>query len=178
MMVITRNQKKELVIKLYEAGKTTREIAKEVRISLRDIGTILRNYNKEPEPEKPKSNRARAFEMFMQGKDTIEVLKTLDLEYSEVRQYYGEFLTLKNLTDFINFYRENQKFLPFLLKVIEKMNQFELFENDINSLINCLNQFKNFNDMKNQLQHEINCLILKKKCLEDEVPNGRIPGLD
>ena len=72
-MGLTRNQKKELVIKLYEEGKTTREIAKEVRISLRDIGIILGQHYKEPEPEPPKSNSARAFQMFMEGKDTIEV---------------------------------------------------------------------------------------------------------
>lgn len=177
-MVLTRNQKKELVIKLFEAGKTYREIAKTARISPRDICIILKEYNKELEPESAKSNRAKAFEMFMEEKDTIEVLKTLDLEYSEVRQYYGEFLTLKNLNDFINFYRENQKFLPFLLKVIEKMKHFELFEIDIDALINCLNHFKKFNDIKDQLQHEINCLILRKKVLEDEIPNGKIPGLD
>lgn len=176
-MTLTRNQKKELVIKLYEEGKTTREIAKIVRISLRDIGIILREHNKQPEPEQPKSNRARAFGMFREGKDTIEVLKTLDLDYDEVRKYYGEYLSLQNLIDFINFYREHQQFLPFLLKIIEKMKRFELFENDVNTLINYLIQFKNLDNIRNQLQHEINCMVLKKKCLEDEIPNGKILGL-
>ncbi|TVP41787.1 helix-turn-helix domain-containing protein [Candidatus Nitrosocosmicus arcticus] len=176
-MVLTRSQKKELVIKLYEDGKTTRQIAKELRMSLRDIGIILNEYNKVPDPEKPKSNRARSIEMFKEGKDTIEVLTCLDLEYNEVRKYYGEYLSLKNLTDFINFYREHKQFLPFLLRVVEKMKQYELFENDVNALINCLNQFKNFNITKKQLQHEVNCLVLQKKCLEDEIPNGKIPGL-
>ena len=177
-MILTRNQKKEFVIRLYEQGKTTREIAKEVRISLRDIGIILRNYRNEPQPEKPKSNRAKAFEVFAEGKSTIEVLTFLDLSYNEVRVYYGEYLTLKNLTEFIDFYREHQKILPFLLEIIAKMKRFEFFEIDVNDLIKCLNQFKNFNGLKNRLQHEINCLTLKKKCLEDEIPNGRIPGLD
>ena len=67
--------------------------------------------------------------MFMEGKDTIDVLKNSRFKYDEVRQYFGEYLTLKNLTDFINFYKVNQQFLPFLLKVIEKMKQFELFRN-------------------------------------------------
>ncbi len=58
------------------------------------------------------------------------------------------------------------------------MKQFELFEIDVDELIKCLNQFKNFNGIKNRLQHEINCLTLRKKILEDEIPNGRIPGLD
>lgn len=34
-MVLTKKQKKELVIRLYEEGKTTREIAKIVKISQR-----------------------------------------------------------------------------------------------------------------------------------------------
>lgn len=177
-MVLTRSQKKEMVIKLHVEGKTYREIMKAVRISPRDIGDVLKEHYKEPQSAPPKSNRAKAFEMFMEGKNTIEVLKTLDLEYDEVRRYYGEYLMLKNMTDFINFYRENQKFLPFLLKIIEKMKRFELLEVDIDALIKCLNHFKNFNDMKIQLQHEINCLMLKKKCLEDEIPNGRIPSLN
>ena len=84
-MSLTKNQKKELVIKLHEEGQTSREIAKAVRISPRDIGIILREYNKEPEPEKPKSNRARAVEFFKEGKDTVEVLTCLDLGYNGVR---------------------------------------------------------------------------------------------
>ena len=167
-----------MVIKLFEAGKTYRDIANEVRISLRDICIILKEYNKEPQTEPDKSNRAKAFQMLMEVKDTIEVLKTLDLGYNEVRIYFGEYLSLRNLTDFINFYKEHQELLPFLLRVIEKMKQFELFEIDVDVPINCLNQYKNFNGIKKQLQHEINCLMLKKKCLEDEIPNGKIPGLD
>lgn len=167
-MLLNRNQKKDLVIKLYEDGKTTRDIAKEVRISLRDIGAILKEHNKEPEPEKTKSNRARAFEFFMQGKDTIEVLTLLDLEYYEVRRYYGEYLSLKNMTEFIDFYNKNQRFIPFLLKIIEKIKQYELFEVDIDAFFYCLNYYKNFQGFKMQLQHKLNCLTLKITCLEDE----------
>ena len=39
-MIPTKKQKKESVITLLNEGKTTREIAKVVKISLRDIGTI------------------------------------------------------------------------------------------------------------------------------------------
>jgi hypothetical protein len=177
MMVLNRNQKKELVIKLHEDGKTYREIMKAGKISPRDIGIILREYHKEPEPEPPRSNRAKAFDLFREGKDTIEVLTRLDLEYNEVKVYYGEYLTLKNLTDFINFYTEHKHILPFLLNIIEKMKRYGLLEEDVYTLINNLNQIKTFNITKNQLQHEVNCLILQKKCLEDEIPNGKIPQI-
>jgi hypothetical protein len=169
MMALTRNQKRELVIKLHEDGKTYRDITEAVRISPRDINIILKEHYKEPEPEKPKSNRAKAFQMFTEAKDTIEVLQTLDLGYDEVRRYYGEYLTLKNMTEFIDFYRKNQRFLPFLLKVIEKLNHRELFENEADKLVDYLSHFHEFHTIKDQLQHEINCLLLKKKVLEDEI---------
>ena len=39
-LLLSRKEKEKLVIKLTQEGKTTREIAKQVHISLRDIGKI------------------------------------------------------------------------------------------------------------------------------------------
>jgi transposase len=41
MSILTRRERERLVLELYNEGKTIREIAKEVRISFRDIGVIL-----------------------------------------------------------------------------------------------------------------------------------------
>jgi DNA-binding NarL/FixJ family response regulator len=41
-MIITRQERERLVLELYNQGKTIREIAKEVRMSFRDIGFILK----------------------------------------------------------------------------------------------------------------------------------------
>ena len=79
------------------------------------------------------------------------------------------------MTEFIDFYRKNQRFLPFLLKVIEKLEHRELFENEADVLVDFLSHFHNFDKMKDQLQHEINCLRLRKKVLEDEISDGKIP---
>ena len=42
MLLVSRKEKEKMVIKLANEGKTTREIAKEVHISLKDIGKIIR----------------------------------------------------------------------------------------------------------------------------------------
>ena len=39
-LLLSRKEKEQLVIKLTQEGKTTREIAKQVHVSLRDIGKI------------------------------------------------------------------------------------------------------------------------------------------
>jgi hypothetical protein len=54
MMVLTREEKRRLVLDLYNQGRTYREIAKEARISTRDIGHILRKTeqnNQRPQQE-------------------------------------------------------------------------------------------------------------------------------
>src|SRR3954471_7244181 len=79
-LLISRKEKEQLVIKLAQEGKTTREIAKQVHVSLRDIGSIIHKESvnkytsqeekdKELEIEKQKkfkslSPYARAFQMF------------------------------------------------------------------------------------------------------------------
>jgi hypothetical protein len=176
-MVLTRNQKKELVIKLYEEGKTTREIAKEVKISPRDIGIITREYNKEPEPDPPKSSRAKAIQLFSEGKDQVYVMKNLDLNYDEVKQYFSEYLSLTKTDSFIMFSEKYERFQALFIRIVERMKRSELLETDVYTLIDYLNGFRNLNKHKEQLQHEINCLLLMKKCLEDEIHDGKIPGL-
>ncbi len=42
LLLTSRKEKEKEVIKLAEKGKTTREIVKEVHISLKDIGNIIR----------------------------------------------------------------------------------------------------------------------------------------
>ncbi|MGB7635351.1 MAG: hypothetical protein WBL68_16650 [Nitrososphaeraceae archaeon] len=41
MMILTRQEKERLVLDLYNQGNTIRQIAKEARMSFRDIGVIL-----------------------------------------------------------------------------------------------------------------------------------------
>ena len=82
-----------MVIELANKGKTTREIAKEVHISLKDIGKIIRKITgdedlaeKEKEEEKEKQKRikdlspyAKAFQMFKDKKSLVDVAIDLDM---------------------------------------------------------------------------------------------------
>lgn len=53
-MVLTRQERKDLVLDLYNQGRTYREIAEEARMSPLDMGTIVNNAAKEKEMEKAK----------------------------------------------------------------------------------------------------------------------------
>ena len=49
--MLARQEREQAVLDLYNQGKTIREIAKDLRISFRDIGTVLK---KEEEKERQK----------------------------------------------------------------------------------------------------------------------------
>jgi hypothetical protein len=105
--MLTRQEKKRLVIELYNQGKTIREISKEVRISFRDIGVILKKESGEEQNEKQSlSSSTQAYRLFSEGKAPIEVAISLDLTESETTRFYEEYLDLEQLHDLKMVYDE------------------------------------------------------------------------
>ena len=87
--MLTRQEREQAVLDLYNQGKTIREIAKEIRMSFRDIGTVLKKEEKENERQKRQlenkiassgsdndqrnSPSGSGFKLFSQGKTPVEV---------------------------------------------------------------------------------------------------------
>jgi hypothetical protein len=112
----TRQERERLVLELYNQGKTVREIAKEVRISFRDIGIIL-NKTLEEKTEASKEQRqdnnngvvennqqephlslaAQAYKLFSEHKTPLQVAIALNRGESEVTKFYREYWKLKQL---------------------------------------------------------------------------------
>ena len=70
-----------MVIQLASQGRTTREIAKTAHISLLDIGKIIRRYTGEETEHENKSPSitSKAFQMFKEGKNRVDVAVALNL---------------------------------------------------------------------------------------------------
>jgi DNA-directed RNA polymerase specialized sigma subunit len=94
------------VIELYKQGKNTRDIAKELRMSLRDISAILRdnqvnhrivitdnsNDNTNSNNNKsPNEKSTQAYKLFDEEKKLVEVAIQLGLSEKEVTRYYTEY---------------------------------------------------------------------------------------
>jgi DNA-binding CsgD family transcriptional regulator len=156
------------VIKLYEEGKTTREIAKIVKISLRDIGIILREYNKEPEPKPEKSDHAKAYQLFSIGKTPTQVSIIVDLSYETVKKWYFEYVSLNYKSAFVNILQYYPEFLPLFIEIAEKMKRGDLFNEDVNYLLANLIYCKASQHKRDWLDHEVRCLELKQMSLIEE----------
>jgi transposase len=137
MSIITRQERERLVLTLYNQGKTYREIAKEARMSPRDIGIILNKVieeknktegwkeeqqnnndskeNKQQEQQQHLSLSAQAYKLFSDRKTPLEVAIALNLRESEATKFYKEYWKLRELHNLNMIYEEiKDDISPFL----------------------------------------------------------------
>src|SRR5919107_274751 len=131
MSILTRQERKRLVLNLYNQGKTIREIAKEPRMSFRDIGVILNKAveenrkgikqqddakeNHDQEEQQHLSLSTQAYKLFSDRKTPLEVAIALNLRESEATKYYKVYWKLKQLHKLNMVYEEiNDDIAPFL----------------------------------------------------------------
>jgi transposase len=132
MSILNRRERERLVLDLYNQGKTIREIAKEVRMSFRDIGVILNKTleekteaskeqgqdnngvnNNQQQPHLPLA--AHAYKLFSDRKTPLEVAIELNLRESEATNFYKEYWKLKQLHNLHMVYEETKgDIAPFL----------------------------------------------------------------
>ena len=111
------------VLELYNQGKTTREIAKEQRLSLRDIGFILKKHGLShgiaivDEDKKSSNEKAtHAYKLFSEGKKPVQVAIELGLREGQVNKFFREYWKLKRMDKLYQLYPEIEHCLPSFLK--------------------------------------------------------------
>lgn len=113
--MLTKAEKENRVIELYEQGKNYRGIAQEVRMSLTNISSIVRRHTGELQAaevqnveQKLETTDTRAFKLFEEGKTPVKVAIELDLRSDEVTKLYTEYLKLKGLEELSLIYEERK----------------------------------------------------------------------
>jgi hypothetical protein len=105
-MILTRQEKENLIIDLYNQRQNYKEIARTARVSVRDIKPVLEKAEKEREKklglstQKRKDNESdnnqrqklsipsQAYQLFSEGKTPLEVAIELNLREGQVTKYY------------------------------------------------------------------------------------------
>ena len=118
---LNQHQKKALVIQLYEQGKTRRQIAELAHMSFKDIANVIRKHtgeNIDSTGNKPeKSKDARAFELFLLGKQSVEVAIELDMSADKVEELHVQYWRLSKLDALETLYHEVKYSLSLLLQL-------------------------------------------------------------
>ena len=175
-MILSRTEKEQRVIELYQQGKTVREISHEVRMSFGDIGSIIKKLTGLDDPTKPKqqdkipvttlSKDSQAFALFSDGKKPIDVAIKLDLEANIVDKLYQQFWRLEGIYQLDLVYKEIRRYLPSFLKLFKLMKQQKMMSEQ--NVVDALRFGKELPQLKDQFQllvDEINSLEYKKNTI-------------
>ena len=191
--MLTRQEREQAVLDLYNQGKTIREISKEIRMSFRDIGTVLKKEEKENERQKRQlenniassgsdndqrdsPSSTQAYKLFSQAKTPVEVAIELGLNEKQVTKYYREYWKLKGLHNLTVVYEEIKDDITYFLKLhrLSKAagmnadhvtNLLEIANNDLQSLEQRYKKLqRNVNDLESKaLDASINLEDLKSQ---------------
>ena len=118
MFGLNRKEKEQLIVDLYENGSSYREIAKEARVSLRDIKGILDKAG----GVQSSSKVAQAYQMFSNGKSPMEVAIALDMREPEVTQLFKESWSLNQIYNLNSIYLETKGDLGSFVKLYKLSN--------------------------------------------------------
>jgi hypothetical protein len=186
-MSMTRQERERVVLDLYHnQGKTIRDIAKEARMSFRDIGSILNKADeaqrkeqqqdiyenvsdKNHRQEQQLSLSTQAYKLFSEGKTPIEVAVALNAKESEITRFYKEYWKLNQMHDLKMVYAELKgDIIPFL-KLYRLARAADMSEQHVVNLLRIANNNANDNNSLpaveykyERLKQEVNALEIRK----------------
>jgi hypothetical protein len=182
-MTISDERKDHVIDLYYNQGKTTREIAKIERMSIRDISAILKEEESKQHRYKHQQQQreelsGKAYELFSKGKKPVEVAIALNLRAPEVTIMCKEYWELTRLKELHSAYNElGDNGLGHFVKLykLAKKNGMTV-EKVINALI-AGEELPYLEEKRELLNVDINELESKKQTLQNDlnILNDRIP---
>jgi hypothetical protein len=182
MLLLSKKEKEKLVLELANEGKTTREIAKEVHMSLKDIGKIIHKATGDfeeldkAEKDKEKQKRlkslspyAKSFQMFKDKKSLADVAIELDIKTNAVLDFYSDYLMLVRMNHLVGIYQDLKDDWPLFIHLYRRIKKEGLNKQDITKLLENQNKLVELDECANLYNDRIKGLQLEKQQLEKEI---------
>jgi phage shock protein A len=182
-MTISDERKDHVIDLYYNQGKTTREIARIERMSIRDISAILKEEESKQHKYKHQQQQreelsGKAYELFSKGKTPVEVAIALNLRAPEVTimcKEYWELIRLEELHSAYNELGDNGLGHFVELYKLAKTNGMTV-EKVINALAIAGEELPYLEEKCELLNVDVNALESKKQKLQNDlnILNDRI----
>jgi transposase len=176
-VILSKKEKEELVVKLYQDGKPIREIAQQAHLSFGTIGKIIRRINgldndeSMPNDMRSKSKSAQAMNLFLHGKRPVDVAIELDLSSTEVENILQEYWVLNQLDELACIYPEIKNHLDLFLNLFHIMKKNKLINHkDIKTILNyAIDDLPSLENKFRNLANTVLDLEIKKKELSGQL---------
>jgi hypothetical protein len=184
-LLISKKEKEKMVIELANEGKTTREIAKDVHMSLKDIGKIIRKVTGDddtpPEKEKEEEKKQKllkslspyacSFQMFKDKKSLAYVAIELDIKTNAVLDFYSDYLRLVRMNSLVGIYQDLKDDWPVFFHLYRRIKKEGLNKQDITKLLENQNKLVELDECVKLYNDRVQDLRSEKINLEKEI-NG------
>lgn len=151
MSILTKSEKENLVLELHNLGKTYSEIAKEARISVRDIKPIL----VKAESGQTLSVSSQAYKLFSEDQTATQVAITLDIRQPQASELLTEYWKLQQLDQLYQIFQEIKNNMYFFIQLYRQAKAAGM---NVQDIIRVLRIAKN--DLRSI---EYKCQELRKK---------------
>ena len=160
---LNKYEKEKRVIEMHLAGKTIREIAKELHISFTPISKIIKAYerkakreesNQSTQPKKPPIS-TQAFKLFRDGKELTDVAIDLEIPARKALKLRSQFLRLERMEDCYEFYKEHSYDIPRLLSINIFMKRNNISGKDVGNVLREANDVISLKQTISNLKTEI-----------------------
>ncbi|MFL6397811.1 MAG: hypothetical protein ACJ706_11770 [Nitrososphaeraceae archaeon] len=135
-----RQEREERVLELhFNQNKNYRQIAQEMKMSLRDIGEIVNRAKQEKERQEHKSMSVQAYELFSKGNTLLEIAIKLNLGQAQATQYYWEYLKLSGLDDITKLYLGFKGDISYFVNMCKAAKSANIGVQEVIKLLNIAN---------------------------------------
>jgi hypothetical protein len=180
------NNRERKVLELYDGGKSTRDIAKELRMSLRDISIILRDNqvshgivttkdNGNSNNNKSPSQKSTQAWLFSEGKKPFEVAIELGIREAQLNKFFREFWKLKRLNQLYEIYPQIRYYLPSFLKLHKALKKRGLNPNNVEWFADAIEtgaiKIPEIQKQYAKIQDELEAIDYKKTMAKYELQN-------
>ncbi|MFL6329655.1 MAG: hypothetical protein ACJ705_01430, partial [Nitrososphaeraceae archaeon] len=138
--ILSKKEREERVLDLhFNQNKNYRQIAQEMKMSLRDIGEIVNRAKQEKERQEHKSMSVQAYELFSKCNTLLEIAIKLNLGQAQATQYYWEYLKLSGLDDITKLYLGFKGDISYFVNMCKAAKSANIGVQEVIKLLNIAN---------------------------------------
>ncbi|MFL6324701.1 MAG: hypothetical protein ACJ72C_08040 [Nitrososphaeraceae archaeon] len=138
--ILSKKEREERVLDLhFNQNKNYRQIAQEMKMSLRDVGEIVNRAKQEKERQEHKSMSVQAYELFSKGNTLLEIAIKLNLGQAQATQYYWEYLKLSGLDDITKLYLGFKGDISYFVNMCKAAKSANIGVQEVIKLLNIAN---------------------------------------
>src|SRR5918996_1129117 len=150
-MPVNEEEKRRIIDLYFNQGKTIREMSKIMGKSSHDITPVTKEHRIRLAQNYVTDNReqnddahsmydrvipnVKAYKLFDEGKNPLEVVAELNLSGPQVQQFYVEYLDLRKMHKVVTIYQENKYRIGYFLKLFRLGKEKDVTPEQIMKLI-------------------------------------------